>query len=79
MSEAQDAQRTIINAAFDSFGLEEGKAILDEASRRMKVIAADGASPTLGDFGRLVEVVAIERELARVVAQRDPSPSGSRD
>lgn len=70
MSKVQDAQMTIINAAFDSFGIEEGKAILDEASRRMKVISADGGMPTLGDFSRLVEVVAIERELGRVMARR---------
>jgi hypothetical protein len=61
-----DAARTIINAAFDSFGLEEGKAILDEANHRMKLLD----NPTLGDLSRMVEVVAIERELARIVARR---------
>lgn len=65
-----EASEKLIAATFDAFGLEEGKAILDEASRRMKLVVADGGSATLADFARLCEIVAIERQAARRVGRR---------
>ena len=64
---AISASETVIQATFDAFGLEEGKAILDEVVRRGKADEEANGIHAVRWFAEMIEIVAIERAMSKKV------------